>query len=96
MLKDQLRKLNKCQISERGYQQGPSDETLKKVRCQFCDVKFGHRIMEAVGFFDYKCTILSKLPLISQTDEARVLFHDFLISFYMGDIFIGNILLNKL
>ena len=36
------------------YQQGASDETLKKARCQFCDVKFGHRIMEAVGSFEYK------------------------------------------
>ena len=59
--------------------------------CQVRSPNYG-----GVCFFDYKCTILSKLPLISQTDEARVLFHDFLISFYMGDIFIGNILLNKL
>ena len=47
-------KFKKCQISKRGYQQGPSDEKLKKGRYQFCDEKFGHRIMEAVGFFDYK------------------------------------------
>ena len=48
-----------CPISKRGYQQGPSDETLKKTRYQFCDVKFDHRIMVAVGLFDYK---MSNLP----------------------------------
>ena len=43
-----------CKISKRGYQQGPSYETLNKARCQFCHVKFGHGIMEAVGFFKNK------------------------------------------
>ena len=38
-----------CQLSKRGYQQGPSDETLKKARYQSCDVKFGHRIIVTVG-----------------------------------------------
>ena len=49
-----IEEVKKCQISKHGYQQGPSDETLKKAWCQFCDDKFGHRIMEAVGFQDYK------------------------------------------
>ena len=53
-IKISIEEVKKCQISKRGYQQGPSDETLKKARCQFCHVKFGHRIMEAVGFFDYE------------------------------------------
>ena len=53
-IKISIEEVKKCQISKHGYHQGPSDETLKKARCQFCDVKFGHRIMEAVGFFDYK------------------------------------------
>ena len=53
-IKRSIEEVKKCQISERGYQQGASDEALKKARCQFCDVKFGHRIMEAVGFFNYK------------------------------------------
>ena len=53
-IKRSTEEVEKCQISKHGYRQGPSDETLKRVRCQFCDVKFGHRIMEAVGFFDYK------------------------------------------
>ena len=51
--KRSIREFKKCQIYKRGYQQGPSDEILKKARCQFCDVTFGHRIMGAVGFFDY-------------------------------------------
>ena len=34
-----------------GYQQGPGDETFKKVECQFCHVEFGHQIMEALGLF---------------------------------------------
>ena len=49
-----IEEVKRCQISKRGYEQGPSDETLKKARYQFCDVKFGHRIMVAVGLFDYK------------------------------------------
>ena len=53
-IKRSIEEVKMCQISKRGYQQGPRDETLKNVRCQFCDDKFGHRIMEAVGFFDYK------------------------------------------
>ena len=51
--------------------------------------------MEAVGFFNYKCTVLSKLLLISQTGEAMVLFDDFRISFCISDIFINYELLNK-
>ena len=53
-IKRSIEEVKMCQISKRGYQQGPRDETLKNVRCQFCDDKFGHRIMEAIGFFDYK------------------------------------------
>ena len=53
-IKRSIEDVKKCQISKHGYHQGLSDETLKKARGQFCDVKFGHRIMEAVGFFDYK------------------------------------------
>ena len=53
-IKRSTEEVKKCQISKRGYQQGPSVETLKKAPCQFCDDKFGHRIMEAVGFFDYE------------------------------------------
>ena len=50
-IKRSIEEVQKCQISKHGYHQGPSDETLIKA---YCDVKFGHRIMEAVGFFDYK------------------------------------------
>ena len=53
-IKSSVDEVKSCQISMRGYQQGPSDETLKKARYQFCDVKFGHRITVAVGLFDYK------------------------------------------
>ena len=27
---------------------------MKNVRCQLCDVKVGHQIMEVVGLFDYE------------------------------------------
>ena len=94
-IKRSILEVKKCQISKRGYQQGTSDEKLKKGRYQFCDDKFSHRIMEAVGFFDYKCAISPKLLLISQTGEARVLFHDFLILFCMNNIFVNYVLLNK-
>ena len=53
-IKRSIEDAKRCQISKRDYQQGPSDETLKKARYQFCDVKFGGRIMVVVGLFDYK------------------------------------------
>ena len=53
-IKRSIEEVKKCQIFEHGYHQGPSEKTLKKARCQFCNIKFGHRIMEAVGFFDYE------------------------------------------
>ena len=78
-----------CQIYKRGYQKGPSDETLKKARYQFCDVKFGHRITVTMGLFDYKMCNLPQFPLISQTGEARALFHDLLVLFCINDIFLN-------
>ena len=60
-VKRSVGEVKKCQISKRNYQQGPSDEALKKARCQFCDVKFGHRIMEAWVSLTIKCAILPKL-----------------------------------
>ena len=42
-----------------------------------CDVKFGHRIMEAVGLFEYKMRKCAQITLILQTGETRVLSHDF-------------------
>ena len=53
-IKKSIEEVKKCHIFKRGYQQGPSYETLKKARCQICDVKLGHRVIEAVGLFDYK------------------------------------------
>ena len=53
-IKGSIQKVKKCQISKRGHQQGPGDETLKKARCQFYHVKFGHRVIKAVGLFHYK------------------------------------------
>ena len=53
-IKRSIEEVTKCQISKRGYYQGRSDEIFKKARCQICDVKFGHRIVEAVVFFDQK------------------------------------------
>ena len=49
-IKESIKEAEKCQILKRGYQKGPSNETLKKARCQFCDVKFGHRKMEGGRF----------------------------------------------
>ena len=62
-IKRSIEEVEKSQISKRCYQQGASDETLKKAQCQFCDVKFGHRIMEAEGYLTIKCAIVPKLPL---------------------------------
>ena len=59
-IKKATEEVKKCQISKRGYQQGLSDETLKKALCQFCHVKFDHRIMEAVGFFDDEMRIFAQ------------------------------------
>ena len=58
-IKRATEEVKKCQISKRGYQQGLSDETLKKALCQFCHVKFDHRIMEGVGFFDDEIRIFT-------------------------------------
>ena len=44
-IKRSIEQVKQCQISKRSYQQGPSDETLKNAQCQFCRVKFGHRII---------------------------------------------------
>ena len=89
-IKRSIEEVKMCQIYKRGYQKGPSDETLKKARYQFCDVKFGHRITVAMGLFDYKMCNLPQFPLISQTGEARVLFHDLLVLFCINDIFVNN------
>ena len=91
-IKRSIAEVKKCQVSKHEYQQGPSDETLTKARCQFCDDKFGHRIMEAVGFFDYKIRNFTQITFKLITGKARVLFHDFLISFCISDIFVNYIL----
>ena len=88
-IKRSIEEVKMCQIYKRGYQKGPSDETLKKARYQFCDVKFGHRITVVMGLFDYKMCNLPQFPLISQTGEARVLFHDLLVLFCINDIFVN-------
>ena len=54
MYQRSVEEVKKRQISKRCYQQGPSDETSKKAQCQFCDVTFGHWIMEVVGLIDHK------------------------------------------
>ena len=62
-IKRSIKEVQKCQISKRGYQWGPWVEALKKARCQFYHVKFGHRIMEAVGFFDCKRRNFTQITL---------------------------------
>ena len=88
-IKRSIEKVKRCEISKRGYQQGPSDETLKKAWYQFCDIKFGDRITVAVGLFDYKMCNLPQFPLISQTSEGNVLFHDLLMLFCINHIFVN-------
>ena len=68
-IKRSIEEVKKCQISKHGYHQGPSDETLKKARCKFCYVKFGHRIIEAVGFFDYKMQNCIQITFINFTNK---------------------------
>ena len=48
-----------------------------------------HQIMEEVDFFD------DKMRNFTQTGEASVLFHDFLILISISDIFVNYILFNK-
>ena len=55
---------------ERSYQQGPSDETLKNARCQFCRVKFGHRIIEVVDFFDDKMRNFTQITFSEQVKQV--------------------------
>ena len=63
-IKRSFEEVKRGQISKRGYQQGPSDETMTKARYQFCDVKFGHRINVAAGLFYYKRNVqFTLIPL---------------------------------
>ena len=47
------------------------------------------------GYLSIKCTILPKSPLILQTPVARILFHSFLISFCISEVFVNHTQLNK-
>ena len=42
-----------------------------------------------VGLFDYKMPSFTQVILISQTDDARMLFYDFLILFCIGHILVN-------
>ena len=53
-----------CQLSKHFYQQESSDESLKIARCQFCDIKFGHRITETMGLFDDKMHNFTQITFI--------------------------------
>ena len=94
-IKRSIGEVKKCQISKRGYQQRPSDETLKSARCQFCDDKFGHRITEAVGFFDYKMRKFTQITFNFTNRWSKDVVSWFLISFCIRNIFMNYILSNK-
>ena len=59
-----------------GYHQGPSDETLKKHDVNFAMSSSVTALWRWWVSLTIKCTILSKLLLISQKGETRVLFDD--------------------
>ena len=80
-IKRSIEEVKKCQISKHGYHKGPSDETLNKARCQFYDVQFGDRIMEEVGFFDYKMHSFTQITFNFTNRRSKVLFDGFRISF---------------
>ena len=75
-IKRSIQEVNKCQISKHGYHQGPSDETLKKHDVNFAMSSSVTALWRQWVSLTIKCTVLSKLLLISQTSEARELFDD--------------------
>ena len=94
-IKRSIEDVKKCQISKHGYHQGPSDETLKKARGQFCDVKFGHRIMEAVVFFDYKMHSFMQITFNFTNKWSKGVVWWFTDMILYNDIFVNYKLLNK-
>ena len=70
-------------------------KNLKKVDVNFAVTSWVTELWRRWVSLTIKCTIVPKLHLISQTGEAMVLFHDFLILFCIGGIFVNCILLNK-
>ena len=84
------------QISMRCYQQGPSDETLNKARCRFCDAKFRHRIIEAVGLFDYEMRNFIKITLnFTNKWRSNGVVSWFSDTFCTGDNVVNYMQLNK-
>ena len=75
-IKRSIQEVKKCQISKHGYHQGPSDETLKKHDVNFAMSSSVTALWRRCVSLTIKCTVLSKLLLISQTSEARELFDD--------------------
>ena len=73
-IKRSIEEIQRCQISRRGYQQGASDETLKKARCQFCDIKFVTELCRRWIYLTIKCAILLKLQLMSQPGVVGMFF----------------------
>ena len=81
-----MEEVKKRQISKRDYQQGPSDAAMKKAWCQFCYVKFGHRII-AVSLFCYNMHNVTQITFNSINRWNKGVVSWFLIVFGVSDIF---------
>ena len=61
VLKDPLKEIKSVKYLSAVISMSRVMKHWKKARCQFCDVKFGHRIVEAVDLFDYRMRISNQI-----------------------------------
>ena len=61
VLKDPLKEIKSVKYLSGVISMSRVMKHWKQARCQFCDVKFGHRIMEAVDLFDYRMRIANQI-----------------------------------
>ena len=95
VLKDPLRKLKSAKYLSAVISRGWVMKHWKKHVVNFVMSSSVTELWRRWVSLTMKCAMLPKLLLISLTGEPGVLFHDFLISFCISDIFVNYILLNK-
>ena len=90
VLKDPLRKLKSAIINR-----GRVMKHWKKHDDNFAMSSWITELWRRCVSLTIKCAIVPKLLLISRSGEASVLFHYFLVLFWISDNFLNYILLNK-
>ena len=90
VLRDQLRKLKSAKYLSTVISEGQVMKHWKKHDINFAMSNSVTELWRRWIYLTIKYAILPKLNLISQTGEARMMFHDFLISFGISDIFVNH------